>query len=339
MKENEQASLSIKKIALITIMLIFMLGIGVGATTANINTVKIILADNYQIEVITTKTVVSQILEENHIIVLPTETVFPSLDAEISEQNSTITITSSGNSAELITLAAESDEVSIEQLLSSYSPIVEKIVTKTEDIPYEYVDENGRKIDMTNLSKNYQVKQNGKYGKKESVYKIKYQNGVEIEKIEISENTAEKPVNAIVTETASVSTRNSVFYRTSNTQAENVSTLAKMVEGINPQVKKLNTSAYTASTCGKSPESSNYGMTSSGEKAKAWYTVAAGSAYPIGTIIYVPYFSSQPNGGWFVVQDRGGSISDNKLDIYMNTYSECVSFGRRNLECYIYVQN
>ena len=70
MKENEQASLSIKKIALITIMLIFMLGMGVRATTASLRTVKIVLSDNYQIEVITTKKVVSEILEENHIIVL-----------------------------------------------------------------------------------------------------------------------------------------------------------------------------------------------------------------------------------------------------------------------------
>ena len=73
--------------------------------------------------------------------------------------------------------------------------------------------------------------------------------------------------------------------------------------------------------------------------ASAWYTVAAGKGYPIGTIIYIPYFKNQPNGGWFVVQDRGGAISNNKIDIYMNTYNECISFGRRNLECYIYVVN
>ena len=51
MKESEQASLSIKKIALITIFLIFMLGVGVRATTDRLNTVEIILSDNYKIEV------------------------------------------------------------------------------------------------------------------------------------------------------------------------------------------------------------------------------------------------------------------------------------------------
>ena len=147
MKENEQASLSIKKIALITIMLIFMLGVGVRATTASLNTVKIVLSDNYQIEVITTKKIVSEILEENHIIVLPTENVFPSLEAEISGENATITITSSSdNPTELTTLAEESEKVSIEQILSNYSLITEKIITKNEDIPYETVDEDGKEI-------------------------------------------------------------------------------------------------------------------------------------------------------------------------------------------------
>ena len=72
--------------------------------------------------------------------------------------------------------------------------------------------------------------------------------------------------------------------------------------------------------------------------ATSWYTVAAGKGYPMGTVIYIPSMKNKPNGGWFVVQDRGGAISNNKLDIYMNTYNECIQFGRKNIECYIYVK-
>lgn len=336
MKENEQASLSIKKIALITIMLIFMLGIGVRATTTNLNTVKIVLSDNYQIEVITTKTVVSEILEENHIIVLPTETVFPSLDAEISKENMEITITSSEESTQLITLADESENVSIEQLLSGYSPIIEKMVTKSEIIQYQTIDEDGNIIDVENSSKNYKTKKSGKVGTKQSVYKIKYQNDIEIERIVLSENIIKEPVNEIVAETTEVSSRSSASYR--NVSAQNATSLSKLVEGIEPQVRTLNASAYTASTCGKDPSSPSYGITASGARATSWYTVAAGPGYPIGTIIYIPYFANKSNGGWFVVQDRGGAIKNNKLDVYMDTYNECQIFGRRNLECYIYVR-
>lgn len=336
MKENEQASLSIKKIALITIMLIFMLGIGVRATTTNLNTVKIILSDNYEIEVITTKTVVSEILEENHIIVLPTENVFPSLDSEISRENGEITITSSEDSTKLVKLADESENISIEQLLSGYSPIVEKIITKSEVIQYETVDKEGNIVDVENSSKYYKTLKSGKVGTKQALYKMKYQNDIEIERILLSENIIKEPVNEVVTETTEVSSRRTAPYRTNN--AQNATSLAKLVEGIEPQVKTLNTSAYTASTCDKSPSSPTYGITASGAKATAWYTVAAGPAYPMGTIIYIPYFSDKANGGWFVVQDRGGAIKNNKLDVYMDTYGECQVFGRRNLECYIYVR-
>ena len=338
MKENEQASLSIKKIALITIMLIFMLGIGVRATTTSLNTVKIILSDNYQIEVITTKTVVSEILEENHIIVLPTETVFPSLDAEITNGNSSITIASSEDSIQLVTLADESENISIEQILSNYSPIVEKMIIKSEIIQYEVVDEDGNIIDIDNTTKYYKTKKSGKVGRKQVTYKIKYQNDIETERIVINEKIIQEPVSEIVSETTEVSSRNSTSYRTSGVSAQNAASLAKLVEGIEPQVRTLNASAYTASTCGKDPSSPSYGITSSGAKATSWYTVAAGPSYPIGTIIYIPYFADKANGGWFVVQDRGGAISNNRIDIYFDTVGECTQFGRRNLECYIYVQ-
>lgn len=337
MKENEQASLSIKKIALITIILIFLLGLGVKATTANLSTVKIVLADNYQIEVITTKKVVSEILEENHIIVLPTENVVPNLDSEINDENSIITISSTEKAVEIVKLADEYKGVSMEQLLSNYSPVVEKLVTETEEIGYSVVDKKGNEVDINNLKENYKVVKNGVNGVKQRVYKIKYKNDIEIEKTVIEESTIKETVNKVIS-IINTTNRNNSTSRVPTVSGNIAQKLSSLVQGIEPQVKTLNTSAYTASTCGKSPSSPSYGITSSGDKATAWYTVAAGKSYPIGTIIYIPYFSNQQNGGWFIVQDRGGAIKDNKLDVYMNTYNECVSFGRRNLECYIYVR-
>lgn len=83
MIKNEKASLSIKRIAFITIILMFMLGVGVMATNVQLNNVKIILSNNYEINVLTTKTKVKDVLEENHIVVLPEEIVVPNLDADI----------------------------------------------------------------------------------------------------------------------------------------------------------------------------------------------------------------------------------------------------------------
>lgn len=99
-------------------------------------------------------------------------------------------------------------------------------------------------------------------------------------------------------------------------------------------VTTMNVSAYDACyAC-----SEGYGaMTASGVEATAWHTVAAGSSYPFGTRIFIPYFEDYLNGGWFVVEDRGGAISDAHLDIYMDNHSDTEVFGRRDLEVYIYL--
>ena len=100
-----------------------------------------------------------------------------------------------------------------------------------------------------------------------------------------------------------------------------------------PVVVKLNTSAYCACEicCGKTD-----GITASGRKAKPWHTVAAGRKYPIGTIVYIPALTNMPNNGWFEVEDRGGAISDEKLDIYFESHEKALKYGRKTLEAYIY---
>ena len=339
MKENEQASLSIKKIALITIILIFMLGVGVRATTDSLNTVEIILSDNYKIEVITTKKVVSEILEENHIVVLPDETVYPSKDSLLGADK-TIKITNVNTAENIITEIAQTGEtITLEQVLGNYTQIIEKIEVIEESIPYETITKNSASVsskDRTN-----QVIQKGKDGLKEVTYKVKYQNDIEISRVIVKEKIIKKAVNKIVEITEKTARSSTQRYGSTSIAeaAANSSALAKKVEGIKPIVKTLNTSAYTASTCDKKPTDKGYGITASGAKVKSWCTVAAGKAYPMGTVIYIPALKNKPNGGWFVVQDRGGAIKNNKLDIYMSTYNECIQFGRKNLECYIYVPN
>lgn len=112
--------------------------------------------------------------------------------------------------------------------------------------------------------------------------------------------------------------------------------LIQEVENITPITTTLNTSAYCSCEicCGKTD-----GKTASGKMATAWHTVAAGKDYPIGTIIYIPALVDKPNGGWFVVEDRGGAISNEKLDVFFNTHQEAIQFGRKSLEAYIYITN
>ena len=332
MKKNEQASLSVLRILIITLVMIIALGITVLGFNADIKNVKIIFANNYELEVITTKTKVADILEENHIIVLPEENVVPNLDSEISETKTITISTVSNNGSEVVKLAEENEEVTLEQLLGNYSPIVEKIVVEQVVIPFETITKN---VSNSSVTTN-KVVQNGKDGLKEVTYKIKYQNDIEIERTVLNEKIIKQAVNKIVQvqSKATTTSRDTVTRKVSVGTSATAKALAAKVEGKTPTVKTMNTSAYCACVkcCGKTNA-----ITSSGAKATAWYTLAAGKAYPIGTIIYIPSLSNKPNGGWFVVQDRGGAIKNNKLDVFCSTHNEALQFGRRNLECYIYL--
>lgn len=296
------------------------------------NNVKIVLASGYEMNVLTSKTKISEILDENHIIVLEDEKVVPGLEEELSSNNTIKICKTEEEKVEIATNIENSSKIKSEDILKNYEQIVEKIIVEEVKIPFETItkdmsDDSGTTQD--------QVVQDGEDGLKKVTYKVKYQNNVEIEKIEISSEIVKEPVDKIIEiRTRQIVSRNSTARTASTNPAATASTsLAKRVQGITPTVATFNASAYCPcmSCCGKTN-----GITASGAPAQAYYTLAAGSVYPMGTVIYIPYFSGMSNGGWFVVQDRGGAISSDRLDVYFNTHGEALQFGRRNLECYVY---
>lgn len=120
-------------------------------------------------------------------------------------------------------------------------------------------------------------------------------------------------------------------------ETENIETyeqeLSNGIQKISPKVEIFNTSAYCAceKCCGKTDK-----ITKSGKIASQWHTIAAGEKYEIGTIIYIPSLSNQPNKGWFVVEDRGGAISNDNLDIYFESHQDALEYGRKDMKVYIY---
>lgn len=87
--------------------------------------------------------------------------------------------------------------------------------------------------------------------------------------------------------------------------------------------------AYTAGheSTGKYPSDPLYGVTASGAYVKENHTIACGPEHEFGTRIYIPYFDNE-----FECQDRGGAITEGKIDVYIASLSEALEFGRRELE-------
>ena len=126
MNKNEKASLSILKISLISLILIFALGIGVRAVSSTqINSVKVVLSNNYEINILTNKTKVSEILDDNHIIVLEDEKVIPGIEEEITEEKTIIITNENSKTTDLVKLAEETENISLEQIVGNYSAITE----------------------------------------------------------------------------------------------------------------------------------------------------------------------------------------------------------------------
>lgn len=76
--------------------------------------------------------------------------------------------------------------------------------------------------------------------------------------------------------------------------------------------------------CGKSN-----GITASGTRAKAGRTIAADtSRFAFGSKLVI-------NGHTYTVEDRGGAINGNKIDIYFDSHWEALQWGVRYCEVYV----
>ena len=70
--------------------------------------------------------------------------------------------------------------------------------------------------------------------------------------------------------------------------------------------------------CGKTN-----GITASGEKAVEGVTVAMNKSIPFGTKIYIDGVGER------IVQDRGGAIKGNRIDLYFDSHQDALNFGRQ----------
>ncbi len=98
--------------------------------------------------------------------------------------------------------------------------------------------------------------------------------------------------------------------------------------------------AYTADIDSKTgkPDDPYQGMTASGQKAVAGNTIATDrTVIPLGTRVYVEGVDAKGKqySGVYVAMDVGSAIKGNRIDIFMETFAECKSFGRRKMNVYI----
>ena len=175
------------------------------------------------------------------------------------------------------------------------------------------------------------VKQAGKNGSALVTYSVTYKNGEEISREPISSEVITEPVPEIVeygTKAASITSGDRIASDKRNKDGSGVLTFKSGNTLTYSRVINANATAYTARPGAK---------TASGKAVYVGGIAVDPKVNPLGTKLDI----TPPNGkivyGMATAIDTGGAIKGNKIDLFYNTYNECVQFGRRN--CTVYVLN
>jgi uncharacterized protein YabE (DUF348 family)/3D (Asp-Asp-Asp) domain-containing protein len=242
-------------------------------------------------------------------------------------------------------------EPSKDELLADTSEVNVIRVTVGElpgkvSIPYNTIEQENPNLTVGTR----QVTQAGVNGSKTIVERVLFENNEEVLRVTSSEIVSKEAVDEIVqvgtkavevkpVETAPVVTEETT--QTTPTQVETpvVTTPVETPAVVTPTESSvtnnktqtteipegavkmtLNCTAYTATG----------NATASGVMPQANHTIAAWSGLPFGTKVYIPALNTT-----FTVEDRGGAVTQGIIDIYMDSYEECIQFGRQNLEAYV----
>lgn len=196
-------------------------------------------------------------------------------------------------------------EGTIIEITSNTSKTIEDIV----EIPFEVETISNPQLDEGVQN----ILSEGINGQKKTVVEIKYMSGKEVSRETILEEVTQPPVNKVV----EVGTAKTI----------------KGVDGVYQFERELTMSAtaYTANyeCTGKSPGDANFGVTASGIKAKSGVVAVDPKVIPLGTELYIEGY------GYAIAGDTGSAIKGNKIDLYFDSYSHCLQFGRQNVTVYI----
>lgn len=196
-----------------------------------------------------------------------------------------------------------------------------EIVTKTEEIPFKTVSVPNYQADVGSST----VKTEGENGIKETSYMRIWRNGEVVHETPTEEIVVKEPVNKVVEYGTAMA---SVNYRGGSVNRESI-TYSRMVQ--------MTATAYDLSyqSCGKRPGDRGYGITASGMRAQRGVVAVDPRVIPLGTKLYIESADGSYVYGYAVAGDTGGAIKGNKIDLFMDSYSECMSFGRRTVNVYI----
>ena len=177
-----------------------------------------------------------------------------------------------------------------------------------------------------------EVVQAGKIGISTDIYEVVWSNGHEISRqwVEQTESTAVTEIIRYGTSVTSVDPSDKLVNVSTGSDGSGVLTFASGATMKFSQARTMKCTAYTAGYDGVGTRTATGTTVHRG-------TVAVDQRYiPLGTRMFIVTEKGSYVYGMAKAEDTG-MRGDNKLDLYMDTYAECINFGRR--DCKVYILN
>ena len=177
-----------------------------------------------------------------------------------------------------------------------------------------------------------EVVQAGKIGISTDIYEVVWSNGHEISRqwVEQTESTAVTEIIRYGTSVTSVDPSDKLVNVSTGSDGSGVLTFASGATMKFSQARTMKCTAYTAGHDGVGTRTATSTTVHRG-------TVAVDQRYiPLCTRMFIVTEKGSYVYGMAKAEDTG-MRGDNKLDLYMDTYAECINFGRR--DCKVYILN
>lgn len=174
-----------------------------------------------------------------------------------------------------------------------------------------------------------QVVQAGQNGTKTSIYEVIYANGelVSRQLVEQSEGTAVDQITEYGTKVSSVSASDRISQVSASGDGGGYLTFASGDTMRYQKVLRMTGTAYTQGHGGVGTR------TATGTTVRKGTVAVDPKVIPLGSRLYVVTANGSVVYGMAVAEDTG--VRGNHIDLYHDTYSQCVNFGRR--ACTVYV--
>lgn len=301
------------------------------------NTIDIVI-DGHTVEITTLSKNLKNILEDNGITVADKDKISVAIDSKINDgdiiyidkavdveiviDGEIIPITSAEETvkdmlvAENITLGEEDKiEPSVDQALASgmkieITRVNKELVTEFQPIAFETETRNN-----SELKKGVeQVVQEGSEGERKITTEVVYENGKEVTRRVVEETVSKSPINKVI----EIGTMAVVRPSRSDSSVEYAYSSVLSCESTSYTADRGDSGTITATGAAVNRDPNGYS------------TVAVDPrVIPLGTKLYIEGY------GLAIAADTGGAIKGNIVDVYFNTYEECVNWGRRQVNVYI----